>query len=202
MNTRFTRITGSDQDMPSEAAILRELPDDESMQRVASGDPEALAVLFDKHQTRVYRFLRHLVGEEALAEDLLGETFLQIYRARGKFRAGTEFTPWLFTVARNLARGELRKRQVRTRVLGWLGRVEATEVDPWQPEREAQAEAVRNALSALPEDQRIAVALKEYEGLSYREIGVVLGCTEEAARARTYRARQTLRTLLKEWGDD
>jgi RNA polymerase sigma-70 factor, ECF subfamily len=192
---------GSDQEMTSEAAILRELPDDESMHRVASGDPEALAVLFDRHQTRVYRFLRHMVGEEALAEDLVGETFLQVCRARGKFRAGAEFTPWLFTVARNLARGELRKRAVRTRVLGWLGRLEETEVDPWQPEREAQAEAVRKALGALPEDQRTAVTLKEYEGLSYREVGLVLGCTEEAARARTYRARQTLRTLLKDWGE-
>lgn len=198
MNPRYQ---GSMREMPSEAAILRELPDDESMQRVASGDPEALAVLFDRHQTRVYRFLRHLVGEDALAEDLLGETFLQVYRARGQFRAGAEFTPWLFTVARNLARGELRKRAVRARVLGWLGRTEDTEIDPWQPEREAQAEAVRNALSQLPEDQRAAVSLKEYEGLSYREIGLVLGCTEDAARARTYRARQTLRTLLKEWED-
>jgi RNA polymerase sigma-70 factor (ECF subfamily) len=187
--------------MSSEAALLRELPDDESMRRVASGDPEALAVLFDRHQSSVFRFLRHLVGEEALAEDLLGETFLRVYRARGTFRAGAEFTPWLFTVARNLARGELRKRAVRTRVLGWLGRVESTESDPWQPEREAKAAAVRSALSTLPEDQRAAIALKEYEGLSYREIGQVLGCSEEAARARTYRARQTLRTLLKDWGD-
>lgn len=157
------------------------------MRRVAAGDSAALAVLFDRHKSRVFAFLYHLMGDRPAAEDLVSETFLRVYRARGRCRAGTAFTPWLLTIARNLALGELRHRGVVRRARQRLAEEAGRESDAWVAERDEIGERVRAALACLPEDQRVALILKEYQQLDYRDIGQVLGCSEAAARARTYR---------------
>ena len=173
--------------------------DDEAMRRVAEGDNAALAVLFDRHKSRLFAFLYHLVGDRAAAEDLVSETFLRVYRARTCYRAGTAFTPWLLTIARNLALGELRRRGVVHRARQRLAEDAASSGSERAAERFEISEQVRAALACLPEEQRSALVLKEYQRLEYREIGQVLGCSEAAARARTYRARIALRELLRDW---
>ena len=185
--------------MTMDAAFPNVSLDDEAMRRVAGGDTTALALLFDRHKTRLFGFLYHLVGDRALAEDLLGETFLRVYQARSRYRPGTGFLPWLFTIARNLALGELRRRGAQNRACDRLTRQISEAADERAPEWDETREQVRAALHTLPEDQRTALVLKEYQELSYREIAQVLGCSEEAARARTYRARVALRTALREW---
>jgi RNA polymerase sigma-70 factor (ECF subfamily) len=104
----------------------------------------------------------------------------------------------MLTIARNLAIGELRKRRSRQQLQERMIRME------WDhaailPMGDDTREQVRLALGALPEEQRAAIVLKEYNGLEYRDVARVLGCTEQAARARTYRARCTMRELLREW---
>lgn len=169
------------------------------MRRVADGDSAALAALFDRHKARLFAFLVHVVGDRAAAEDLLGETFLRLYQARRRYRAGSGFTPWLFAIARNLALGELRRRGVAARAQQRLIRESSAEEDTQAMEREQTGARVRAALSRLPEEQRSALVLKEYQQMDYREIGQVLGCSEAAARARTYRARIALRHALRDW---
>ena len=169
------------------------------MGRVAAGDNGALAPLFERHKVRLFGFLYHLVGDRALAEDLVGETFLRVYRARAQYRLRSGFTPWLYAIARNLAIGELRRRSLLKRVQERLLRQAALDPNAWSPEEDDLHERVRLALQMLPEEQRSAVVLKEYLGMDYREVGQVLGCTEQAARARTYRARQGLRDALQDW---
>jgi len=187
-----------------EAAIVSEsgaagTSDEEAMARLAAGDGGALGLLFDRHKLPLFGFLWRLVGERALAEDLLSETFLRLYEARGRFRHGAAFRPWVLTIARNLAIAELRRRQRRG-----LTRMEEAGTGAWHDdlERDELQRRVRFALAELPEEQRAAVILKEYQGLGYREIAAVLGCTEEAARARTYRARLALRELLRGYVED
>jgi RNA polymerase sigma factor (sigma-70 family) len=184
-----------------ETVIPTRSEDDDAMSRVAEGDSSALAWLFDRHKARLFGFLYHMTGDAPLAEDLLGESFLRLYQARGRYRSGAGFLPWLFCIARNLARGELRRRTVQTRACRKLVEEAALEIGgpSGEAERAEICERVRAALLALPEDQRTALVLKEYQELSYREIGEVLGCSEEAARARTYRARQSLRLSLRDW---
>jgi RNA polymerase sigma-70 factor (ECF subfamily) len=189
--------------LPSEKWMEVALPaisaEDAAMSRVAAGDTVALAWLFDTHKARLFGFLFHLVGDRSLAEDLLGETFLRLYETRSRYRAGSGFTPWLFTLARNLAIRELRRNGVQLRAQSRLQREAATQPDGWDPEREEARRQVQAALLTLPEEQRSAVVLKEYAGLNYREIAQVLRCSEEAARARTYRARGALREALRDW---
>ena len=174
-------------------------PDDEAMRRICAGDNAALASLFDRHKVRLFGFLYHLVGDRSLAEDLLGETFLRVYRSRAKYRCGSGFVPWLFTIARNLAIGELRRRSTLKRIQERLLRQAAVDSEGWSPEQDEMQEQVRQALHRLPEDQRSALVMKEYLGMDYAEVAQVLGCTEQAARARTYRARNTLRGALQGW---
>jgi RNA polymerase sigma-70 factor (ECF subfamily) len=182
-----------------ETAVTSVCQDEEAMRRVASGDSAALAVLFDRHKSRLFAFLYHLTGDRAAAEDLLGETFLRVYRARARYRVGSGFTPWLFAIARTLALGELRHRGVVSRAQQRLWEENAGEEAGAAMEREHVGEQVRAALAELPEEQRSAVVLKEYQQMDYREIAQVLGCSEAAARARTYRARITLREALRDW---
>src|SRR6185295_3446146 len=118
----------------------------------SDGDSAALAVLFDRHKARLFAFLYHLTGDRAAAEDLLGETFLRLYRARRSYRTGGGFVPWLFRVARNLAVGELRRRLVRLRAWERLRR--EAPADRWEPEPDETGERVRAALMQLPEEQR------------------------------------------------
>src|SRR5947199_3539568 len=137
--------------------------DDEAMRRVAGGDNTALAVLFDRHKSRLFAFLYHLVGDRAAAEDLVSETFLRVYRARTRYRAGTAFTPWLLTIARNLALGELRHQGVVKRAERHLVEEAVAGGSEWTAERYEIGEQVRAALACLPEDQRAALVLKEYQ---------------------------------------
>jgi RNA polymerase sigma-70 factor (ECF subfamily) len=182
-----------------EATLPTLSADEDAMRRVAAGDQDALAVLFDRHKERLFGYLCHLVGDASLAEDLLGETFLRVYRSRARYRAGSGFAPWLYAIARNLALGELRRRSTWLRIKQRLTWDAWTAPPGWDSERQEAQDRVRAALQALPEEQRSAVVLKEYMDWSYREIGEVLGCSEEAARARTYRARVALRQALKDW---
>lgn len=185
-----------------DAAITDCSADDEAMRLVAAGDSAALAMLFERHKTRLFGYLCHVTGDRALAEDLLSDVFLRVYRARGTYRPGTGFAPWLYRIARNLAIGELRRRTTFRRVWDRLVRETcAAPPDPWEPFRSEVKEQVQAALARLPEEQRSALVLKEYAELSYREVAEVLGCTEEAARARTYRARVSLREALRGYVD-
>lgn len=175
------------------------LADEELMVRVREDDPRALSRLFDRYRVRLFGFLYRLLGDRGAAEDLLGETFLRVYRGRASFRGGAGFAAWAYRIARNLAIQELRHRAVVQRAGDQL-RAEriGTEGPADDLEREELRAAVVAALASLPEEQRSAAILREYEGMDYRQIAVVLGCTEQAARARTYRARLALRAALAE----
>jgi RNA polymerase sigma factor (sigma-70 family) len=175
------------------------LTDEALMARVGDGDASALALLFDRYKERLFGFLYRLVGERSLAEDLLGETFLRIHQHGRQFRCGSGFAPWAYRIARNLAIRELRHRAVCQRAAERLRQDVPVEEPPEAgAERSELRAVVIAALRRLPEEQRSAAILREYQGLDYHQIAAVLGCSEQAARARTYRARLSLRAALAE----
>ena len=183
-------------------AWIDESPDDDAMRQLAEGDSAALALLFERHKQRLLAYLSQLVRNEDLAEDLLVETFLRVYQSCRRYRSGSGFTPWLYRIGRNLALGELRRRAVAERVRQLLGRGRDAAGGDWRPEQSDDRAQVRAALAGLPEDQRSALVLREYHELDYREIGQILDCSEEAARARAYRARAALREDLRDWWEE
>lgn len=169
--------------------------DDELMRRFCAGDEAAFDVLYGRHADRLLAFLRRMVGQRELAEDLLQTTFLSMVRSRGRYQPGTRVSTWLFAIAANAARDALRRGRVRFVVPleSLAGRepvAETAESDP------PAARAVQQALGELPPDQREAVLLHKMHGLSFPEIADALGISVSAAKVRAHRGYEKLRQRL------
>jgi RNA polymerase sigma-70 factor (ECF subfamily) len=183
-------------------------PDVAAMLRLRDGDDLALNELMDRWQRRVTGYLLRLTGDHTTACDLAEETFVQVYQGRGRYRPAGAFSTWLFGIAtnlsRNLARWQRRHPAVSMDVAESPGgptlgeRIEDGEPIPGAGiQANERAALVRDAVLALPADQRQAIVLFEYEDLSHEEIAAVMGCTAKAVEARLYRARATLRDRLE-----
>jgi RNA polymerase sigma-70 factor (ECF subfamily) len=175
------------------------------MEKYAAGDEAAFSALYDGLAPRLYGFLRRQTRDQALAEDLLQQTLLQIHRARGRYLPGADVLPWAFAIARRL-------------VIDWH-RSHHREVLPEQPEElsdtglpgtEAQADElvqarqmaneVEQVLARLPENQRVAYQLIRHEGLSVNQAAEMLGTTVPAVKLRAHRAYVAIRSALVLFG--
>lgn len=180
------------------------------MARLAAGHDAALNDLMERHATPVFRLLCRMLNNEDDANDLAQETFVRVFQARASFAADKKFSTWLFTIAANLARNQIRWRTRHPNVS-----LDAESDSTDQPLREKisssaptpkeqmlsgeRAAAVRTAVNALPEDMREAIVLCEWEEHSMAEAAEVLETTPKAIESRLYRARQILREQLKGW---
>ncbi len=184
--------------------------DQADMVRLAAGQEAALSALMERHAGVLFGFLCRFVGDEEAAHDLAQETFVRVYQHRGKFQAGARFSPWLFTIAGNLARNHLRSRQRRPEVSLEAGttdgapsladRLPATGGSPADDALAGERQrAVRQAVAELPEDLREAVILCELEDRSVTEAAGLLTTTSKTIESRLYRARQQLRQRLSRW---
>ncbi len=180
--------------------------DRQDMSELALGDELALNRLMERHGERVLHFLIRILGDEHEALDLSQEAFVKVYRHRKKFLSREKFTSWLYTICANLARDRIRWRKRHPNVLVPTLRddqekkqlMEAdSRVSPLEQSiATEEAEYVRDAIHALPEDQKLPIVLSEYEGRSHAEIAMILGCSEKAVEMRIYRARKNLRDSL------
>ncbi|HEY8546783.1 MAG TPA: sigma-70 family RNA polymerase sigma factor [Acidimicrobiales bacterium] len=160
------------------------------IRRAAAGDIEAFSALVEQHQLQVWRFLRRLLGDEALAEDVTQETFVRVYTRLSSFTFEAKFSTWVFQIARNAGIDELRKRQRQARLAETLGRRDLTAL----PSPEVGVE-LQMLLDQLPDDLRAALLLVEILGLRYREAGDVLGIPTGTVKSRVHNAR----VKLHEW---
>ena len=180
------------------------------MERLAAGHDAALNNLMDRHAPALFRFLCRMLNNEDDANDLAQETFVRVFQARTKFKSGEKFSPWLFTIAANLARNQIRWRTRHPNV-SLDSESNATDQPLGQtlpasdaaPNEQAlfseRNQAVRSAVNRLPEDLREAIVLCEWEEQTVAETAAVLQTTPKAVESRLYRARQTLREQLKSW---
>lgn len=187
---------GGDPQYPDDA-------DDLAMARLADGEGAALDEMMGRWAQPVTRFLMRMVGDIEVATDLAQEAFVRLYEARRRYRAGSGFRGWLFTIAANLARNHNRWRARHPTER--LGQEEGEGIpDPPDPrphpdseiEMKELAAAVRMAVARLPEDLRVALILSEYEDLSQEEIARAIGCSRKAVEMRLYRARAEMRKYL------
>ena len=161
-------------------------PDPDVIRAAANGDTAAFEELVRGYQSQVWRFLRHLLGDAALAEDITQETFLRVYRKLDTFRYRSKFSTWVFRVARNAGVDALRSRQRGERLLTV---VEPRSQEPPSGELRVEIEA---ALQSLTPKLREAFVLIEALGLSYREAGRALGVPEGTVKSRVFHARERL----------
>jgi RNA polymerase sigma-70 factor, ECF subfamily len=177
----------------------------ELMARYCDGDRAAFDALYAAVAPRLRGFVMQLVGDRALADDVLQETLLKLHEARAFYVRGADPVPWIFTIARHTAFDELRKRKrARVRL------VEDDSRPPPEPRAElsgaaeqarpsddpAGAEALA-ALDQLPPAQRQALLLTKVEGLSQAEAAARAGTTPGAIKLRAHRAYVALRKLVR-----
>lgn len=190
---------------PAPVRALAPEPDDLALVRQSlEGRPGAFDALVRRHGAAVHSYLTRMTGNPALADDLYQETFIRAFRHRARWRGEAPFASWLFAIARRtrltaLSRGPSRWEDELPEEIE-LATAETT------PESEVvrveQEEAVRKAVMALPTDMREVILLSRYSGLTYREIGSIVGASEEAVKLRAFRAMKKLAAALAEDSED
>ena len=181
-------------------------PDNELMKRVAKGDDDAFKTLFDRHYRLAYSVIYRHIGVQNIAEDLVQEAFLRVYRFAPKYKPTAKFSTWLYTVVNNLCLNYKRdKARDRLRLVSGRSGDEGNPLEELSPGEEDdhdaldQAERVRmvqEAIAELPENQRMALILSRYEDKSYDEIAEIMDTTVAAIKSLTSRARTTLKEKL------
>ena len=184
------------------------------MSEVASGDEAAFSRLVDAHNDTVLNTCYRILGNKEDAEDVAMEVFVRVHRSAASFRGDSKLSTWLYRISVNLSLNHLRKRR-RYRYLGFLSLSEpagklagrtAQAPEGQRPDRELEADersrVLNEALAGLPDNQRAAIVLHKFEGLSQDEIAGVLGVTPAAVESLVHRAKQTLhRRLLRALGE-
>lgn len=174
-------------------------PDEDLVRRAREGSSQALDELVRRHHATVYRVVLGILGNPDDAADATQEAFLRAFRALDRFRGEARFRTWLLTIAANAARGMARKRaRRRESTLEDAFHVPAKGTDAsMEVVRAQEAARVERLLSKLPEKQRLAVQLRTQEGLSFREVGEIIGSSEGAARVNYHHGIRRLREMLK-----
>lgn len=161
------------------------------VESIRAGDTNAFEVVVERYQGRIGRYLRRVLANQPLAEDLTQETFINAYVSIRKTNSPLTLGPWLYRIATNLARMHFR----RQRILRFLpfrreaGGHTAPAADAGLDERDE----VRRALAKLPQDYAICLLLHMVEGFKHHEVGAILGISAEAARKRTARGSEMFR---------
>ena len=184
------------------------------VQRTLAGEQKAFEMLVVKYQRRVERLIGRMVRDTDLVQDIAQETFIRAYRALAQFRGDAQFYTWLYRIAVNTAKKQL--LELKRDPLVFHSQMKSSEDDETSgSEREPNigladtetpeavlaskeiAEAVNAAMDALPEELRLAITLREIEGLSYEEIAQTLDCPIGTVRSRIFRAREAISNRIK-----
>lgn len=184
------------------------------VQRTLAGEQRAFEMLVVKYQRRVERLIGRMVRDTDLVQDIAQETFIRAYRALAQFRGDAQFYTWLYRIAVNTAKKQL--LELKRDPLVFQSQMKTGEDDETSgPERELNsgaadaetpeavlaskeiAQAVNAAMDALPEELRMAITLREIEGMSYEEIATALECPIGTVRSRIFRAREAISARIK-----
>lgn len=180
--------------------------------RAQAGDMGAYDELVNRHRGRIYAMIRNMVKNDADAWDLSQEAFIKAWKALSRFEAKARFSTWLYRIAHNTVYDWLRRRrpesgggEINDEIFG-EERIDPASVTTPSSERRPDDALegdelrvkIEEALGKLSAEHREAVVLKDVQGLSYKEIAEVMGCSMGTVMSRLYYARQKLQTMLKD----
>jgi RNA polymerase sigma-70 factor (ECF subfamily) len=178
------------------------------VERVQRGDKRAFELLVSKYQRKINRLVSRLVRDSAEVEDVTQEAFIKAYRALAQFRGESAFYTWLYRIAINTAKNYLASQGRRAPTTTENDAEEAETFDHADQLRDINSpesllmskqvgQAVGKAVDALPEELRMAIQLREIEGMSYEEIAEQMDCPIGTVRSRIFRAREAIATELR-----
>jgi RNA polymerase sigma-70 factor, ECF subfamily len=180
--------------------------DEELVDRSRGGDVESFNQLIRRWERPIYALAYRVIGQEEDARDVCQETFLRAFRGLAGFKGQAKFSSWLYRIALNLCRDWIRRRR-RTPISTLPEDVEledlASEAGPSESVEDLVARrelsgVVEVAMARLPEEQRTAIILKEYHGMTFQEIADLQGCPLSTVKTRLYQGLSVLRRDLAE----
>ncbi|HXY29562.1 MAG TPA: sigma-70 family RNA polymerase sigma factor [Gemmatimonadaceae bacterium] len=200
--------------MPSPAVVaarerLHSQEDAELVSAFLGGNERAFQELVERYQTRLLNFIYRTIGDRERAEDLVQEVFIRVYRHLHRFDRSKKFSTWIYTIASNLAKNELRNRSRNPLVFfqtirkNWQEEERplqfedvSSRPDDMYRKRHLRA-LVEDAVSQLPAHHRQVFVLRELEGKSYEEIADITGCNLGTVKSRLNRARNSFATIIE-----
>lgn len=182
--------------------------DQQLVERAQAGDKHAFELLVAKYQRRLGRLISRFVRDAAEVEDVTQDAFIKAYRALPAFRGDSAFYTWLYRIGINTAKNHLLALGRRAPTSTTFDAEESEEFEDASllhevatPENELMSkqvvEVVNASLQQLPDDLRMALTLREIEGLSYEEIAEVMNCPVGTVRSRIFRAREAVAVNLR-----
>jgi RNA polymerase sigma-70 factor, ECF subfamily len=190
-------------------AQLRQLDDAGIVEAFLKGDERGFQELVERYQGRLLNFVYRIVGDRERAEDLVQEAFIRVYRHIRRFDPSKKFSTWIYTIAANLSKNELRNRARNPLVLFQAIRAQWKDDDrPLQFEDEASRpddlfrkrhlrELVESSVRAMPKHHREVFVLRELEGKSYEVIAEITSCNLGTVKSRLNRARNAFAAIIE-----
>jgi RNA polymerase sigma-70 factor (ECF subfamily) len=172
--------------------------DNQLMGDVRSGDLDKLGLLFERYKTALFGYFYRNTRCAETSEDLVQSVFLRILKYKSRFSGEGKFTTWMYHIAHNVYTDHF-KKHIKTNT----GRVPKAEPEDCETAerlllKNERVQLVEEALFRMSKDQREILVLSRYEGLKYREISEILGCSEGAVKVRVFRAMTNLKQIYTE----
>jgi len=205
-------VPASYQTGPTVRERLRESDDSAVVTAFLDGEERAFTELVERYQTRLLNFIYRTIGDRDRAEDLVQEVFIRVHRHLHRFDRSKKFSTWVYTIASNLAKNELRNRSRNPLVLFQTMQGANDDEDrPLQFEdttsrpddlfRRRLRELVEDTVAKLPEHHREVFVLRELEGKSYEEIAEITSCNLGTVKSRLNRARTAFAAIIEPFID-
>lgn len=182
------------------------MTDSQLIRAIKEGNVESYAEIIRRYEKKIHAFVSHMLRQahlEHIAEDLCQETFYKAYKSIESFRdVEATFSTWLYTIARNTVLSELRKSRNTDMYLEDTLQVPAVAYERLPEQqllRNEREVLVRQAINSLPEKQRSALILREYEQMDYNEIATILDLTVSSVKSLLFRARQSIKVELESY---
>ena len=187
---------------------LTELDDSGLVAAFLNGQKRAFNILVDRYQARLLNFVYRTTGDRERAEDLVQETFIRVYRHLHRFDQSKKFSTWIYTIASNLAKNELRNRSRNPLILfqaikkNWDADQKPLEWEDntFRPDdlfrKRHLRQMVESAVEELPEHHRVVFVLRELEGKTYEEIAEITSCNLGTVKSRLNRARNNFAQII------
>ena len=190
-------------------AELREIDDTALVNAFLMGENRSFDVLVERYQARLLNFVYRIIGDRERAEDLVQEVFIRVHRHLGRFDRSKKFSTWIYTIASNLGKNELRNRARNPLVLftsitqGWDDEERPLEFEDPSARPDDQfrkrhvKELVEQSVAKLPKHHREVFVLREIEGRSYEEIAEITRCNLGTVKSRLNRARNSFAEIIE-----
>jgi RNA polymerase sigma-70 factor (ECF subfamily) len=197
------RIDASHPAAGGPSAAMQAGSDETLVVRIAANDRLAMQALFARHHVRIYRFVLRLVGDRELAEDLLNDVFLDVWRQAARFEGRSAVSTWLLAIARFKALSSLRRRSDQELDQATAAALEDPGDDPEVAIRKKdQGDIVRQCLSRLSPEHREIIDLVYYQAMTISHVACIVGIPESTVKTRMFYARKRLADLLEAAGVD